>query len=77
MEPWYDMALQMTRLVPLHECRELLGDKLFNSILCNPSRKLYSLRPSENECLLNLRNKRAITKRRTHTSRTRNPSLSQ
>ena len=33
----YDEALSMTGLVPLHKRRELLSDKLFNSLLCNPS----------------------------------------
>ena len=40
----------MTVLVPLCEHRKLLSDKLFNSILCNPLHKLYSLLPSRNEC---------------------------
>ena len=51
----------MIGLVPLYERRELLSDKLFNSILCNPSNKLYSLLPSKNEDEVNLRNKRVPT----------------
>ena len=43
----------------LHERRELLSDKLSNSILCNPSYELYSLLPSKNEGEVNLRVKRA------------------
>ena len=62
----------MAELVPLHKRRELLSDKLFNSILCNPVHKLYSLLPSKNECEVNLRNKRAFTARRLNTIRTRN-----
>ena len=43
------MAPSMTGLVPLYEHRKQ-SDKLFNSILCNPLHKLYSLLPSKNEC---------------------------
>ena len=39
----YDEALSMIGLVPLHKRLELLIDRLFNSILCNPSHKLYVL----------------------------------
>ena len=62
----------MTGLVPVHKRRELLRDKLFNSILCNPSHKLYSLLPSKNKCEVDLRNERAFTTRRLNTIRTRN-----
>ena len=68
----YDEALSMTGLVPVHKRRELLRDKLFNSILCNPSHKLYSLLPSKNKCEVDLRNERAFTTRRLNTIRTRN-----
>ena len=51
----------------------LLGwDKLFNSILSNPSHKLYSLLPPKNECEVNLRSQHSFTTRRLHTIRTRN-----
>ena len=38
----------MTGLNPLHERPEVLSEKLFNSILWNPSHKLYRLLPSKN-----------------------------
>ena len=51
----YNEALPLTGLVPLHECRKFLCDKLFHSILSNPLHKLYSLLPPKNECEVNLR----------------------
>ena len=68
----YNEALLLTGLVPLHNRREFLCDKLFNSILSNPSHKLYSLLPPKNECEVNLRSQHSFTTRRLHTIRTRN-----
>ena len=68
----YNEALPLTGLVPLHERREFLCDKLFNPILSNPSHKLYSLLPPKNECQVNLRSQHSFTTRRLHTIRTRN-----
>ena len=62
----------MTGLVPLHERREALGDKLFNSIMCNPSHELYRLLSSKNKCEVNLRSKRTFTSQRPHNIRTGN-----
>ena len=62
----------MTGLVPLHERRELLSDKRFDSIFCNRSHKLYSLLPSKIECQVNLRKERAFTTRCTLITRTGN-----
>ena len=68
----YNEALLLTGLVPLYNRREFLCDKLFNSILSNPSHKLYSLLPPKNECEVNLRSQHSFTTRRLHTIRTRN-----
>ena len=54
------------------ECREFLCDKFFNTILSNPSHKLYSLLPPKNECEVNLKSQHSFTTRRLHTTRTRN-----
>ena len=68
----YNEALPLTGLVPLHERREFLCDKLFNPILSNPSHKLYSLLPPKNECQVHLRSQHSFNTRRLHTIRTRN-----
>ena len=51
----------MTGLVPLHKLREYSCDKLFNSMLSNPSHKRYSLLPPKNGCKVNLRSKHSFT----------------
>jgi len=57
----YKEALSSNGLVPLHERREFLSDRLFNSILFNPLHELYSLLPSKNKREVNLRSQRTFT----------------
>ena len=44
----------MTGPDPLLGGHEFLSVKLFNSILCNPSHKLYRFLPSKNKCDVNI-----------------------
>ena len=74
---WTPFNIHLFQLTSSEACatderQEFLCDKLSNSILPNPSHKLYSLLPPTNEREVNLRSQHSFTTRRLHTIRTRN-----